>query len=59
MSENSEFWVGSFDTPDTYELITELGSGGEGQVWKAVLPLSDAGRRHVAVKIMPAIGRPR
>ena len=39
MPDNSGFWVGPLDTPDTYELVTELGSGGEGRVWMAVLPL--------------------
>lgn len=53
MPDNSGFWVGPLDTPDTYELVTELGSGGEGRVWMAVLPLSESGRRVAAVKIMP------
>ena len=52
--ENSGFWVGPVDAPDTYELITELGFGGEGRVWKAVVPLSNSGRRYVAVKMLPA-----
>ena len=53
MPENTGFWVGPNDTPDAYELVTELGSGGEGHVWKAVLPLSESGRRITAVKVMP------
>ncbi|HEX3731537.1 MAG TPA: DUF6777 domain-containing protein, partial [Mycobacteriales bacterium] len=52
----SEFWVGPADAPDTYQLVSLLGSGGEGEVWKAILPLSAEGRRFVAVKITP--GRP-
>jgi serine/threonine protein kinase len=35
-----------------------LGGGGEGDVWKAILPLSDAGRRQVAVKILRGTGTP-
>ena len=53
MSIESSFWVGPPAEPDTYQLITALGAGGEGQVWKAVVPLSDAGRRQVAIKILP------
>ncbi len=53
MSVESSFWVGPPAEPDTYQLITALGAGGEGQVWKAVVPLSDAGRSLVAVKILP------
>jgi serine/threonine protein kinase len=52
MSDDADFWVGPADRPDTYQLISILGGGGEGDVWKAVLPLSDAGRRQVAVKVM-------
>ena len=58
MSENSDFWVGPSAAPETYELIGELGSGGEGQVWKGVVPLSDAGRRLVAIKILLGTGAP-
>lgn len=50
--ESSSFWVGPPTEPDTYQLINTLGTGGEGQVWRAVVPLSDAGRRQVAVKIL-------
>lgn len=56
MSSGTEFWVGPADAPETYQLINILGGGGEGDVWKAVLPLSDAGRRQVAVKIMRGNG---
>jgi len=54
--ENSDFWVGPFAAPETYELVAELGSGGEGQVWKGVVSLSEAGRRWVAIKILPGTG---
>lgn len=54
MSIESSFWVGPPDNLDTYQLINTLGTGGEGQVWRAVVPLSDAGKRQVAVKILPA-----
>lgn len=54
MIESSSFWVGTPSEPDTYQLINTLGTGGEGQVWRAVVPLSDAGRRQVAVKILSA-----
>jgi serine/threonine protein kinase len=47
----SDFWVGPCAAPDTYRLVSLLGGGGEGEVWKAVLPLSGAGRRTVAIKI--------
>src|SRR5262245_34568189 len=50
----SDFWVGPASAPDTYRLVSLLGGGGEGEVWKAVLPLSTGGRRAVAVKISPA-----
>ncbi|WP_232661048.1 serine/threonine-protein kinase [Pseudonocardia sp. TRM90224] len=46
-----EFWVGPPDAPDTFRLVALLGAGGEGEVWRAVLPLSASGRRTVAVKI--------
>jgi len=54
--EASSFWVGPPAEPDTYQLINTLGTGGEGQVWRAVVPLSDAGRRQVAVKILASSG---
>jgi serine/threonine protein kinase len=50
----AEFWIGPADAPDTYRLVSLLGGGGEGEVWKAVLPLSADGRRHIAVKMCPA-----
>ncbi|MEJ3652019.1 serine/threonine-protein kinase [Actinomycetes bacterium KLBMP 9759] len=54
-----EFWVGPPDAPDTFRLVALLGAGGEGEVWRAVLPLSESGRRTVAVKIAhPAWGDP-
>ncbi|HZS20368.1 MAG TPA: protein kinase, partial [Pseudonocardiaceae bacterium] len=47
----SDFWVGPVSAPETYRLVSLLGGGGEGEVWKAILPLSTGGRREVAVKI--------
>ncbi|MGQ0482930.1 MAG: protein kinase domain-containing protein [Pseudonocardia sp.] len=47
----SDFWVGPASKPDTYRLVNLLGGGGEGEVWKAILPLSAEGKRSVAVKI--------
>jgi serine/threonine protein kinase len=58
MNSGADFWVGPASAPDTYQLVAMLGGGGEGDVWKAVLPLSDAGRRQVAVKIMRGVGTP-
>jgi serine/threonine protein kinase len=49
---SADFWVGPDDSPDTYRLVTLLGGGGEGQVWKAILHLSEGGRSTVAVKIL-------
>ena len=48
----AEVWVGPATAPDTYRLATLLGGGGEGEVWRAELPLSVGGRRTVAVKIV-------
>jgi hypothetical protein len=48
----ADAWVGPATAPDTYRLATLLGGGGEGEVWKAELPLSAGGRRTVAVKIV-------
>lgn len=50
------FWVGPLAAPDTYELVEMLGGGGEGEVWRATLPLSDQGRSRVAVKILAGTG---
>ncbi|MEX5635165.1 protein kinase domain-containing protein [Parafrankia sp. FMc2] len=45
-------WVGPVYEPDAYQLVEALGGGGEGEVWRAVRPLSEAGqgRSTVAVK---------
>lgn len=51
------FWVGTATAPDTYRLVALLGSGGEGDVWKAELPLSRSGCTTVAVKIMRSDGQ--
>ncbi len=53
MTEQDRFWVGPDSAPDTYQLVTCLGGGAEGEVWTAVLQLSAEGRRNVAVKILP------
>lgn len=53
MTDEDRFWVGPESAPDTYQLVTCLGGGAEGEVWTAVLPLSAEGRRNVAVKILP------
>jgi serine/threonine protein kinase len=58
MTDDASFWVGPHSEPDTYQLTAVLGGGGEGDVWKAILPLSDAGRRQVAVKILRGTGTP-
>ena len=50
---DDRFWVGPASAPDTYQLVSCLGGGAEGEVWTAVLPLSAGGRRNVAVKIIP------
>jgi serine/threonine protein kinase len=44
--------------PDRYQLIERLGGGGEGDVWQARLPLSEAGERTVAIKILNASEAP-
>jgi serine/threonine protein kinase len=54
----AEYWIGPASAPDTFGLVSMLGGGGEGEVWRAVLPLSETGRRSVAVKIMRATGDP-
>src|SRR5947199_3220960 len=51
--EDDRYWVGPAKAPDTYQLISPLGGGGEGEVWKAVVPLSESGRGLVAIKILP------
>jgi serine/threonine protein kinase len=50
----SEFYVGPDSAPDTFRLVTLLGGGGEGEVWKSELSLSANGRGTRAVKILPA-----
>lgn len=52
MNTADSFWIGPYDRPDTYRLITMLGSGGEGEVWRASLHLSESGRSDVAVKLI-------
>ncbi|MGI5174969.1 protein kinase domain-containing protein [Dactylosporangium sp. CA-152071] len=54
MTDDDRFWVGPQSAPETYQLISCLGGGAEGEVWTAILPLSAEGRRNVAVKILPA-----
>jgi hypothetical protein len=51
---DGDFWVGPAAAPDKYRLVEQVGKGGEGEVWRAVLPLSAAGRTTVAIKIMSA-----
>lgn len=46
-------WVGPAAAPDTYELIELIGDGGEGEVWKGLVRLSEGGRSRVAIKILP------
>lgn len=55
---SADFWVGPRAAPDTYRLTSLLGGGGEGEVWRAVLPLSAGGRSTVAVKILRSTGDP-
>ena len=45
-------WVGPAEHPDMYQLISVLGQGGEGSVWKASVPLSGEGVSWVAIKIL-------
>lgn len=52
VTDSGSFWVGPTESSETYQLDALLGGGGEGEVWRGVLPLSDAGRRLVAIKIM-------
>ena len=52
MTDDDYFWVGPLNPPDTYQLTTVLGGGGECDAWTAVLPLSDAGSGPVAIKIL-------
>lgn len=54
MTDDDRFWIGPASAPDTYQLITCLGGGAEGEVWTGVLPLSAEGRRNVAIKILAA-----
>ncbi|MGI5127274.1 protein kinase domain-containing protein [Pseudonocardia sp. CA-107938] len=49
---DGDVWVGPAAAPDTYRLVALLGGGGEGEVWRAELPLSTSGRTTVAVKIV-------
>ncbi len=51
---SGDFWVGPPTGPDTYRLVALIGGGGEGEVWKGVLPLSTGGRSQVAIKVMHA-----
>lgn len=53
VTDDDRFWVGPPSAPETYQLVTALGGGAEGEVWTAVLPLSAEGRRNVAIKILP------
>ncbi|MFI5913100.1 protein kinase [Dactylosporangium sp. NPDC051541] len=53
MDDDDRYWVGPAASPDSYQLISQLGGGAEGQVWRAVVPLSGSGRSLVAVKILP------
>jgi serine/threonine protein kinase len=52
VTDSGSFWVGPTESAETYQLDALLGGGGEGEVWRGVLPLSDAGRSMVAIKIM-------
>ncbi|RNM16239.1 serine/threonine protein kinase [Nocardioides pocheonensis] len=47
--DTSAFWVGPADEPGRYRLTHLLGSGGEGEVWRAVRAGDE--EREVAVKI--------
>lgn len=52
----SSYWVGPAEDPDRFRLTVLLGSGGEGEVWRAVQVGSD---QEVAIKIdrVPAGGQ--
>lgn len=52
------FWVGPSDAPKTYQLTSRIGGGPAGEVWRGLPPLSDTGRRLVAVKISRGSGHP-
>ncbi|MBL7496078.1 protein kinase [Frankia sp. CNm7] len=44
-------WVGPANESDRYQLVESLGGGGEGEVWRAVRPLSEAGRSRSTVAV--------
>lgn len=50
MAKSGE-WVGPFDDPDRYELVRARSRGGEGEVWRADLPV-DRQLLPVAIKIV-------